>query len=30
MFGSYEAARSSGRYRVRVISGEYRVKSHEK
>lgn len=30
MFGSNEAARASGRYRVRVISGEYRVKSHEK
>lgn len=30
VFGSDEAARSTGRYRVRVVSGEYRVKSHEK
>lgn len=30
MFGNGEAVRASGCYRVRVISGEYRVKSHEK
>lgn len=30
MFGSGEVAQRSGRYRVRIVSGEYRVKSHEK